>query len=233
MDDAPLHVLLIEDDAAIARLTSEYLQRHGVATSWERDGPSGLRAALAHRFDAVLLDILLPGQNGLDVCRALRTRSDVPILMLSALGEEADRVAGIDLGADDYLVKPFSARELLSRIRAQVRRARGVLSAPAAPVRVGGLALDPGAQRATLDGRELALTAYEFALLLALAQRPGRVLGREELLGFVRGESSEVFDRSIDVRIWSLRQKLGDDARRPQLLKTVRGRGYVLAASGD
>jgi DNA-binding response OmpR family regulator len=176
----------------------------------------------------VVLDLMLPGMSGLDVCGAIRSRSDVPIIIVTALAEEADRVIGIERGADDYLTKPFSARELLARIRAIVRRARGQLRTLKQTVTVGLLNLDPTMFRATLAGTDLELTSYEFSLLYALAERAGQVLSREQLLDLANGGAEESFDRSIDVRIWKLRQKLGDDARRPKLLKTVRGAGYVL-----
>jgi two-component system, OmpR family, response regulator len=157
----------------------------------------------------------------------------VPVIVLTARGEEADRVMGLELGADDYLAKPFSPRELLARIRAVVRRARGRAGPARGAVRVGALVVDPGAMRATLDGRELALTAYEFALLEVLARRAGRVLSREQLMELAKGSADESFDRSIDVHVSRLRQKLGDDPKRPRLIKTVRGSGYVLAAEGE
>jgi DNA-binding response OmpR family regulator len=178
----------------------------------------------------VLLDLMLPGKDGLEVCRELRARSDVPIIVLTARGEEADRVLGLELGADDYLAKPFSPRELLARIRAVVRRARGRAGPEAGVVRVGGLVVDPAARRVTLDGRDIALTGYEFALLDALARRAGRVLSREQLMELAGGNAEEAFDRSIDVHVSRLRQKLGDDPKRPRLIKTVRGAGYLLAA---
>jgi len=224
-----LLALLVEDDLRLAALTREYLEGHGVSVVHVADGRRGLAEALAGRFDAVLLDLMLPGKDGLEVCRELRARSDVPVIVLTARGEEADRVMGLELGADDYLAKPYSPRELLARIRAVVRRARGRAGPARAAVRVGGLVVDPAAMRVTLDGRELALTAYEFALLEALARRAGRVLSREQLMELARGSAEEAFDRSIDVHVSRLRQKLGDDPRRPRLIKTVRGSGYVLA----
>jgi DNA-binding response OmpR family regulator len=157
----------------------------------------------------------------------------VPVIVLTARGEEADRVMGLELGADDYLGKPFSPRELLARIRAVTRRAKGRAGPARGAVRVGGLTVDPAAMRATLDGRELALTAYEFALLEALARRAGRVLSREQLMELARGSAEEAFDRSIDVHVSRLRQKLGDDPKRPRLIKTVRGSGYVLAGEAE
>jgi DNA-binding response OmpR family regulator len=223
--------LLVEDDARLASLTAEYLGRHGVKVMIAGDGFAALHEAQRIHFDVVLLDLMLPGRSGLDVCRELRARSDVPILMLTARGEEADRVLGLELGADDYLPKPFSPRELLARIQAHVRRARGQAGPDARNVVVGEIEIDPGALRATLRGRELDLTAYEFHLLRALAERAGRVLSRERLLELVRGNAEEAFDRSVDVHISRLRAKLGDDPKRPRLLKTVRGAGYQLVAT--
>jgi DNA-binding response OmpR family regulator len=225
-----LTALLVEDDARLAALTREYLQGHGMVVEVVGDGRRGLDEALRGRWDVVLLDLMLPGMPGLEVCRELRARSDVPVIVLTARGEEADRVLGLELGADDYLAKPFSPRELLARIRAVTRRAKGRAGPSQRPVRVGGLALDPGAHRATLHGRELALTGYEFALLRALAERAGRVLSREQLMELARGSAEESFDRSVDVHVSRLRHKLGDDPKRPRLLKTVRGAGYLLAA---
>jgi DNA-binding response OmpR family regulator len=194
------------------------------------DGAAGLTEARRARFDVVLLDLMLPGRSGLEVCRELRSRSDVPILILTARGEEADRVLGLELGADDYLTKPFSPRELLARIQAQVRRARGQAGPTTQPLVLGDLELDPGSLRATLAGRELSLTGYEFQLLRVLAERAGQVLSRERLLELVRGSAEESFDRSVDVHVSRLRAKLGDDPKRPRWLKTVRGAGYQLAA---
>jgi DNA-binding response OmpR family regulator len=224
-----LTALLIEDDLRLASFTAEYLQGHGITVTHLADGRLGLEEARRGRYDIVLLDLMLPGKDGLEVCRELRTSSDVPILMLTARGEEADRVMGLELGADDYLPKPFAARELVARIRALVRRARGKAGPPDKLVRVGGLTVDPSARRAILDGRELSLTGYEFEILRALAERAGRVLSREQLMELAKGNAEESFDRSIDVHVSRLRHKLGDDPKRPRLLKTVRGAGYLLA----
>ena len=224
-----MHAVLIEDDERLARLTKRYLEGHEVVVDWFPDGRSGLEHVLRARPDIVLLDLQLPQLDGLAVCRELRTRSDVPILMITARAEEADRVLGLELGADDYIPKPFSSRELLARMRAQVRRARGQAGPGAASIAVGSLVLEPGTLVAMLDGRPLTLTTHEFNLLRALAERAGRVLSREQLLYALRGNAEETFDRSIDVQISRLRQKLGDDSRNPRLLKTVRGVGYMLA----
>lgn len=228
-----LHVLLVEDDLRLAALTKEYLEGHGVHVDHVADGRRGLDEALRTRFDAVLLDLMLPGKDGLDVCRELRSRSDVPIIVLTARGEEADRVMGLELGADDYLPKPFSPRELLARIRAVTRRARGRAGPALSSVKVGALLVDPAARRVTVDGVEVALTGYEFSLLEALARRAGRVLSREQLMELARGNAEDAFDRSIDVHVSRLRQKLGDDPKHPRLIKTVRGAGYLLSGEAD
>ena len=226
-----IQVLLVEDAAPLARLTARYLEGHGVQVTVMGDGQSGLAEALRFAYDVVMLDLNLPGLDGIEVCRRVRTRSDVPIIMLTARTEEADRVLGLETGADDYLVKPYSSRELLARIRAQVRRARGRSGPAPRLLRIGRLVVDLGALSATLDGRVLALTTYEFTLLRVLAERAGRVLRREQLLELAQGSTEEAFDRSIDGHISRLRAKLGDDPRQPRILKTVRGSGYVLVDS--
>jgi DNA-binding response OmpR family regulator len=225
-----LRALLVEDDPRLAALTREYLGGHGVAVEVIADGRRGLAEAQRGGWDVVLLDLMLPGLPGLELCRELRARSDVPIIVLTARGEEADRVMGLELGADDYLAKPFSPRELLARIRAVTRRAKGRAGPALRAVTVGALVVDPSARSVTLSGQAVALTAYEFALLHALAERAGRVLSREQLMEFARGSAEDSFDRSVDVHVSRLRQKLGDDPKHPRLIKTVRGAGYVLAA---
>jgi DNA-binding response OmpR family regulator len=222
-------VVLVEDDDRLARLTARYLESHGVLVHIAADGRDGIAKVMQHRPDVVLLDLMLPGMNGLEVCRELRTRTDTPIIMVTARGEEADRVMGLEGGADDYMPKPFSSRELLARIRAQARRARGASGPTKKELRLGRLTIDAEAMHATLDGVSLVLTTYEFMLLRALADRAGRVLSREQLVDLVRGSAEEAFDRSIDVHISHLRAKLGDDSRSPRLIKTVRGVGYMLA----
>ncbi len=225
-------VLYVEDDDRLAQLTAQYLESHGVRVVVVSNGLDAVGEALRLRPDVVLLDLMLPGIDGLEVCRRLRARVDTPILMVTAHGEEPDRVVGLEGGADDYIVKPFSSRELLARIRAQARRARGGSGPPDQTVVVGPLRIEPQAMLATLDGRPIQLTTYEFALLRALAARAGNVLSREQLIDLVRGNAEEAFDRSIDVHVSHLRQKLGDDPRNPRLLKTVRGVGYMLAPPG-
>lgn len=224
-----ISVVYIEDDERLARLTQRYLESHGALVTLARDGKEGVAAVLRTRPDVVLLDLMLPGADGLEVCRELRARTDVPIVMVTARGEEADRVMGLEGGADDYVAKPFSSRELLARIRAHARRARGKQGPSKRAIQVGRLAVDPLTMSATLDDKPLALTTYEFMLLHALAARAGQVLSREQLVDLVRGSADEAFDRSVDVHISHLRHKLGDDSRNPRLLKTVRGVGYMLA----
>ncbi|HET6414482.1 MAG TPA: response regulator transcription factor [Anaeromyxobacter sp.] len=229
----PLLALLVEDDVRLAALTRDYLESHGVAVVSVTDGRRGLSEAVTGRYDVVLLDLMLPGKDGLEVCREVRARSDVPIIVLTARGEEADRVMGLELGADDYLAKPYSPRELLARIRAVTRRAKGRAGPALGAFRVGSLTIDPGARRVELEGEEVHLTGYEFALLEALARRAGRVLSREQLMELAKGSAEDAFDRSIDVHVSRLRQKLGDDPKRPRLIKTVRGSGYVLAGEPE
>jgi DNA-binding response OmpR family regulator len=226
-------VLFVEDDDRLAALTTKYLEAHGLAVTWVPDGQRGLAEALRGRHDVVILDLMLPRRPGLEVCREIRARMAVPIIMLTALGEEADRVLGLETGADDYLAKPFSSRELLARLRALVRRGRGALGPPRELIRVGAIELSPRDYSATLGGKPLGLTTTEFVLLRVLAERAGRVLTREQLLDLTKGSSEEAFDRSIDAHVSRLRHKLGDDPRQPRLLKTVRGAGYMLVAGEE
>jgi DNA-binding response OmpR family regulator len=231
--DAPIKVLFIEDDERLARLTTRYLEGNGIVVTWVTAGPQGISEATRKPYSAILLDLMLPGCDGLEVCRVLRTQIDVPIIMLTARKEEADRVLGLDAGADDYVTKPFSSRELVSRIRAVVRRARGQAGPPLRTLQVGAIMLDPARMRVTVLDREVTLTGHEFAILKALVERRGRVLSREHLLDLAKGSSEDSFERSIDTHISRLRQKLGDDARNPRYLKTIRGCGYLLAGGDE
>ncbi|MBX7191295.1 MAG: response regulator transcription factor [Sandaracinaceae bacterium] len=224
-----LTVVYVEDDERLARLTAQYLGTHGVTVHVVTRGDVAVAEILRVRPDVVLLDLMLPGLDGLEVCRRLRERMDVPVIVLTARTEEADRVLGLEGGADDYVLKPFSSRELLARVRAQARRARGLVGPRANRLEVGPLVVDATTMTATLHGKPLALTTYELSLLRVLAERPGRVLGREQLMELVTGNADDAFDRSIDVHVSRLRAKLGDDPRQPRLLKTVRGVGYVLS----
>jgi two-component system, OmpR family, response regulator len=232
--DEPLtRLLMVEDDERLAQLTARYLEQYGVVVTRVGDGKEAIRVATQGCFDLVLLDLMLPGCDGIEVCRTLRSRIDVPIIIVTARADEADRVLGLEIGADDYVSKPFSSRELLARVRAQVRRARGRAGPRAQPLRAGRIEVDPGGLRASIDGKPLQLTGYEFTLLRALVERAGRVLTRDQLLAMANREADAVFDRSIDGHISRLRQKLGDDPRRPSVLKTIRGAGYMLATGSD
>ena len=229
---ASIKVLLVEDDERLAQLTARYLESHGVLVTIATTGIEGQAEALRRQYDCLVLDVMLPGRDGIEITRELRARTDVPIVMVTARTEEADRVLGLEVGADDYVSKPFSPRELLARIRATVRRVRGQAGPTQQTVQVGSLVLDPQKMTVTLDGNPVEVTAYEFSILRALAQRPGRVLSREQLLDLAKGSAELSFDRSIDVHVSRLRAKLGDDSRNPKILKTVRGAGYLLAG-GD
>jgi two-component system OmpR family response regulator len=222
-----LRVLCIEDDTRLFELCASYFGPNGVALVQAPDGPAGLAALDQGVFDAVFLDVMLPRMDGLEVCRRIREKSRIPVIMLTAKGDEADRVVGLEIGADDYVAKPFSPRELLARLRAVLRR-----SQPAAlsqEITVGDLHIDT-ATRAVRRGPSLIdLTGLEFDILVALARRAGRVVPREALMDQAGRTDVLVGDRTVDVHVSHLRRKLGDDPRSPQLLKTVRGVGYVLA----
>jgi two-component system, OmpR family, response regulator len=232
-DTASILVLLIEDDQRLASLTAHYLEKHGLTVQQAHDGTTGLSEAMKLRYDVILLDLMLPGLDGLEVCRKIRQHADVPIIMLTARDEEADCVMGLELGADDYVTKPFSSRVLLARIKACVRRGRGKAGPSHRPLQIGQLAIDPGSMSATMRGNKLDLTAYEFELLRILAEHAGRVLSREQLLDLAKGNTEESFDRSIDVHISRLRQKLGHDPKYRHLIKTVRGSGYMFSGGED
>ena len=221
--------MYVEDDDRLARLTTQYLKGHGIDVHVVSRGDMAVAEVLRTRPDVVLLDLMLPGTDGLDVCRQLRARTDVAIIMVTARTEEADRVLGLEGGADDYVAKPFQSRELLARIRAQARRARGESGPRPERIAVGNLVIDATMMQVTVGGKPVSLTSSEFALLHALAQRPGRVLGREQLLQLLHGSAEEAFDRSIDVVVSRLRHKVEDDPRNPRMLKTIRGAGYMLA----
>jgi DNA-binding response OmpR family regulator len=224
-------VLIVDDDKKLCRLIKDYLEPLGYDVDVANTAEEGLEKALAEPFDAVILDIMLPEMDGLEVLRRLRAASSVPVLMLTGLGEEADRIVGLEMGADDYLPKTFSTRELLARLRAVIRRSRLTAKASAAgtgAVVVGDLRMEPDTRTAKLGDQPLSLTAVEFDLLLALARAPGRVKSREQLLLEAADRDFEAFDRSIDVHISSIRRKLGDDARSPRWVQTVRSVGYRL-----
>lgn len=225
-------IVYIEDDEKLARLTAKYLETHNVRVTLAADGREGIACVVRERPDVILLDLMLPGIDGFEVCRQLRTRIATPIIMVTARDEEADRVMGLEGGADDYIAKPFSSRELLARIRAHARRARGKAGPTDSLLSVGRLTVDPVSRRVTLGEDELTLTTYEFDLVRVFAERPGRVLTREQLVDLVRGSADEAFERSIDVHVSHLRKKLGDDPKSPRIIKTVRGIGYLFADGG-
>jgi DNA-binding response OmpR family regulator len=230
-------LLLIEDDVRLCRLVKEYLETMGYSVSMTHTGPSGLAMALAEKFHAILLDVMLPGMDGFEVLRQIRAQSTVPVLMLTGRGEEPDRIVGLEMGADDYLPKTFSTRELLARLRAVLRRSLLTEAAAVdrrnAPLAIGGLFIDPGSHAASMNGQPLLLTRQEFDLLLSLARASGRVKTREQLLLETAERDFESFDRSIDVHISSLRKKLGDDAKSPRWIDTIRGVGYMLKPPGS
>ncbi len=224
------HILMIEDDAQLAAMVSEYLARSDIQVEHRDTALDGIEAARAGHFDAVLLDIMLPDLDGFEVCRRLRAFSQIPILMLTARGEETDRIVGLELGADDYLPKPFNPRELLARLRAVLRRQARADGGEIKPLlRFGRLSIDPETRVVRIDGEERALTSHQFELLLALAEHPGRVLSREQLMELVRGAELEAFDRSIDVHVSRIRAAIEDDPKHPRRVLTVRGSGYVFA----
>jgi DNA-binding response OmpR family regulator len=229
-------VLIVDDDVAMCRLIGDYLGPLGYDIETAADGIEGLERATTGAYAALILDVRLPGLNGIEVLRRLREKSSMPVIMWSAMGDEPDRVAGLEIGADDYLPKSSSPRELLARLRAVLRRSAVAAShAEARPqtYSVGALFVDPGTRTASMDGRSVALTTAEFDILLCLARSPGRVRSREELLLEVAERDFESFDRSIDVHVSALRRKLGDDPKSPRHIETVRGVGYRLKRPQD
>lgn len=221
-------VLIIDDDDRLAAMVAEYLGRSGITVQSEPTVERGLATLFAGSFDAVLLDVMLPDGDGFDVCKTIRVSSCVPIVMLTARGEDTDRIVGLELGADDYLPKPFNPRELLARLRAVLRRSQ--VPVDTAVQRRGALTIDRGARTVALDGELVPLTAHQYGLLALLADNPGRVLSRDELSQGVRGEDVLPWDRSIDVHISRIRQLIEPDPKRPERILTVRGMGYVFAA---
>lgn len=224
-------VLLIEDDSRLADMVGEYLGKAGFHVIHAESGARGLALHGREPLDVVILDLMLPDTDGLDICRQIRARSDTPILMLTARGDPMDRVVGLEMGADDYLPKPFEPRELLARLRAILRRGRGGPKPDL--LRYGRLEIDRGAREVRLDGTPRPLTSYQFALLLALAEHAGRVMSRDALMDAVKGEQFEAFDRSIDVHVSRIRAAIEDDPRKPRRVITVRGTGYVFAKAQE
>jgi two-component system OmpR family response regulator len=232
------HILVVDDDAEIRSLLREYLQKHGYRVTAVADGRA-MQAALAPaRPDLVVLDLMLPGEDGLSLCRTLRARSSLPVIMLTARGEETDRIVGLEMGADDYLAKPFSPRELLARIRSVLRRTRSLPDnlAPetVSAFRFGGWTLDAATRNLTApDGVVIPLSGTEYRLLRIFLAHPNRVLTRDQLIDLMNSRDAEAFDRAIDVQVSRLRHRLREDAREPTIIKTVRSQGYVLAAHVD
>jgi DNA-binding response OmpR family regulator len=224
-------LLLIEDDARLAEMIRDYLGGAGFRVTCVETGAAGVALQARETFDAIVLDLMLPDMDGLEVCRQVRRRAATPILMLTARGDAMDRVVGLEMGADDYLPKPFEPRELLARLRAILRRSRG--GGGSDVLRFGRLEIDRGAREVRLDGEMRPLTSHQFALLLALAEHAGRVMSREALMDIVKAEPLEAYDRSIDVHISRIRAAIEDDARKPRRVITVRGAGYVFAKAQD
>jgi DNA-binding response OmpR family regulator len=224
-------VLLIDDDAALAQMLSEYLSRYGLAVDWAKDAEDGLSRLRAAPPDVVVLDVMLPGLDGFGVLPRLREIDDVPLLMLTARGEDTDRIVGLELGADDYLSKPFNPRELLARLKALVRRGRPRGTAAGSGVlRFGALTIDRNRRRVHLGSEERTLTGHQFDLLVILAENAGKVMTRDRLLRRVRGAALEPFDRSIDVHVSRIRAAVEEDPKNPRRILTVRGVGYVFVA---
>jgi two-component system phosphate regulon response regulator OmpR len=224
-------ILLIEDDSRLAGMVAEYLGKAGFHVIHAGNGARGLALFDRETVDVVILDLMLPDTDGLEICRQLRARSEGPILMLTARGDPMDRVVGLEMGADDYLPKPFEPRELLARLRAILRRSRG--GAKPDVLRYGRLEIDRGAREVRLEGVARPLTSYQFALVLALAEHAGRVMSRDALMDLVKGEAIEAFDRSIDVHVSRIRAAVEDDPKKPRRIITVRGAGYVFAKAQD
>ncbi len=237
MNSAPAErVLVVDDDPALRELLADYLTANGLQVEAVADGAAMRRALAGGMPDAIVLDLMLPGEDGLSLARGLRTHSDVPILMLSARGEEIDRVIGLEVGADDYLAKPFGPRELLARLRALLRRSRTAVTenkTTSPPPRFGPFQLDLAAHRLLRDGVEVRLTSAEFDLLRVFVEHPNRVLSRDTLVSQLKGYDRDPFDRSIDIRVTRLRRKIEVDPTAPAFVRTIRGEGYLFNPRGE
>lgn len=233
-NDSRQNLLIVDDDVKYCRLIGEYLGRYGYQITAAHDGLTALRMLADDKWDAIILDVMLPKMDGFEILRKIRETSDIPVLMLTALGDETDRIVGLEIGADDYLPKTYSPRELLARLKAVLRRTtRTVAEAKVEEVEeitVGRLQISLSAHTAILDGNALTLTPVEYHLLVVLAQSVGRLKTREQLLNAIRDRNYDIFDRSIDVHISALRRKLGDDPKNPRYIRTVRSAGYLLLA---
>ncbi len=226
-------ILIIDDDTRLSAMVSDYLSTSGFEVDRRPTGLDGLTAIARTSFDAVILDVMLPDIDGFEVCRRIRMRSEVPVLMLTARGDDTDRIVGLEIGADDYLPKPFNPRELLARVRAILRRRKGLAGPDDAILRFGRLEIDRGSRIVRIDGEDRALTGHQFDLLVVLAENAGRVLNRERLLDLLKGQEMDAFDRSIDVHISRIRVAIEDDPKHPRRIITVRGSGYVFAKTQD
>jgi DNA-binding response OmpR family regulator len=228
-----IRILLVDDDIKFCRLTSDYLGKHGYEVSLVHDGQTAIQRASSSAWDAIILDVMLPGADGYEVLRKIRERSKVPVLMLTALGvDETDRIVGLEIGADDYLPKTFSPRELVARLKAVLRRSSRNVEA-GTEFSVGPIAIDLLARNVKVNGATISVTPVEFDLLVVLAQSKGRVKSREQLLNEIRDRNYDVSDRSIDVHISALRRKLGDDPKNPRYIRTVRAAGYLFMNPGE
>jgi len=230
------HVLVVDDDAEIRNLLREYLQKNGYRVTAVAEGKGMWATIDAGRVDIVVLDLMLPGEDGLTLCRNLRARSEVPVIMLTARGEETDRIVGLEMGADDYLAKPFNPRELLARIKSILRRSRSLPGnlqpEEASTIRFAGWTLDLEARNLlSPDGVVVALSGTEYKLLRIFLAHPNRVLNRDQLIDLMLSRDASPFDRSIDVQVSRLRHRLDEGAKEPAIIKTVRGEGYVLAVA--
>jgi DNA-binding response OmpR family regulator len=226
-------VLLVDDDERLSDMLASYLRSRGFVVEQRVDGRGGLSALAAASYDALVLDVMLPDLDGFEVLKQLRKTHDLPVLMLTARGEDMDRIVGLELGADDYLPKPFNPREVVARLSAILRRVRGSLSKESDVLRFGKLEIDRAAREARVDGKACALTSHQFELLRVLAERAGRVQTRDQLMQAVRGEDLEEFDRSIDVHISRIRAAIEDDPKNPRRIRTVRAVGYVFAPAAS
>ncbi len=230
------HILVVDDDAEIRQLLKVYLEKHGLRASTAENGLAMWQQLKQASIDLIVLDLMMPGEDGLSLCRKLRTDSPIPIIMLTALGEETDRIVGLEMGADDYLAKPFNPRELLARINSVLRRSRhlpesAMQSEPKGKLHFAGLTLDTVTRQLTSsEGTAVPLSGGEYRLLRVFLDRPNRVLSRDQLLELVSGKEAVPYDRSIDVQVGRLRKRLGDDSRKPRLIKTVRSAGYVFSS---
>ena len=226
-------VLIVDDDRRLSAMLAEYLAGNGFRVQAAETAGAGIAEIARLGPDAVVLDVMLPDMDGFEALRRIRAASDVPVLMLTARGDETDRIVGLEIGADDYLPKPFNPRELLARLKAILRRRSAGANASPRILRFGRLEIDPASRSARVDGRDCLMTSYQFDLLVALAENAGRTLSREQLMDMVKGEELDAFDRSIDVHVSRIRAAIEADPRHPRRIITIRGAGYVFARNQD